>query len=423
MLIIYIMSIKLLCTLIIFSLVFTSAPSFARKPTLSSLNYAIKNLKKQNNILEKKLKTQRGRQEKQDLNFQEILQKQIQQNEQTTQQFQQTLENLKKQLQAQESKKSEDSSLLYLVSVLSILALGLALFSLFLARRKPPSETPTLTPRLEQSEADIIKLSGQSAQHNHAVESLKVTHGELFKGFSHKLNKLDNERKQSYERRQSIEKELRLLLQQPVSYEASEADRLVLNTMLEEENLNFEETLQAKSLVAEYQAQWRLAIVYWETLLAENESNTLALLHVGYSNYKLAENHRKDDYYLTNSSNTYNKIMQLAPEYFEDINAYDDDENMGASELVNDPDNVVIYQQIEQLIMKVDELKNYHSIYNLACQYAKEGKKEEAKDWLEQIALDSNTLHCKHLHEDKDKDLASIRDLPWFQHLMQASCE
>ncbi|MCK5813289.1 MAG: hypothetical protein KAH03_03485 [Cocleimonas sp.] len=415
------MSIKLLCTLIIFSLVLTSAPSFARKPTLSSLNYAISGLKRKNNILEKRLKTQRGRQEKQDLNFQDILKQQIQQNEQTKQQFQQDLDNLKQQLQTQNNKKLADDNLLYLLAALSTLALGLSVFSLLLVRRKPEPETLELTPRIEQTEVDIIKLSGQSAQHSHEVASLKATHGELFKGFSHKLNKLDNERKQSYERRQSVEKELGLLLQQPVAYEATEADRLVLSTMLEEENLNFEETLKAKSLVAEYQGQWRLAIVYWETLLAENENNTLALLHVGYSNYKLAENHRDDDYYLTNATNTYSKIMQLAPEYFEDINAYDDDENMGASELVNDPDKVIIYQQIEQLIMKADELKNYYSIYNLACQYAKEGKMEEAKDWLEQIALESNTLHCKHLRDDKD--LKSIRDLPWFQRLMTESCE
>ena len=411
--------------MIVFSLIFNSSPSFARKPTLSSLNYAVNNLKKQNKVLAKKLKAQKILLGKKDLQFKEILENQSDlknETEQQLQRLQQESEVLKQQqLMYENEKKAEQSNaLLYLLAILTALALGLSVFSLFLIRRKPAPETLKLMPRLEQTEADIIKLSGQAAQQHHSVDSLKVTHGDLLKGFSNKLNKLDSDRKQSYERRQAIEKELRYLLQQPVGYEALEADRLILSTMLEEDNLNFEETLQAKSLVAEYQDQWQLAIVYWETLLAENENNTLALLHVAYSNYKLAESHRQDEYYLASATNTYHKIMKSAPEYFEDINGYDDDENMGASELVNDPDKVIIYQQIEQLIMRVDELKNYYSIYNLACQYAKEGDTEAAKDWLEQISLDTNTLHCKHLREDKD--LASIRDLPWFQHLIVDSC-
>ena len=415
------MSLKFFFTLVIFSLALNSTPSFARKPTLSSLNHAV-------NSLNKKLKSQKIRLEKQDASFKEVLQKQSDLKiaiETQLQSLQQQLETLKQQQLSYENKKQakKDSALLYLLAILSASALGLSLFSLALLRRKPQPEAEALqlTSRLEQTEDNIIKLSGQAAQQHHAVDSLKVTHGELLKNFSNKLSKLDNERKQSYERRQAVEKELKYLLQQPVEYEATEADRLVLSTMLEEGNINFDEILQAKSLLAEYQSQWQLAIVYWETLLAENENNTLALLHVGYANYKLAENHRQDEYYLVSATNTYHKIMQSAPEYFEDINGYDDDENMGASELVSDPEKVLIYQQIEQLIMKVDALKNYYSIYNLACEYAKEGNTEAAQDWLEQLTLDSNPLHCRHLREEKDLD--SIRDLPWFQHLIRESCE
>jgi F0F1-type ATP synthase membrane subunit b/b' len=414
------MTIKFIYSLIIFSLVFASPQSFARKPTVSSLNYAIKVISKQNNALRRELKAHKQALKKQDANLQNILQQQAQSNEQTNQKLQQLQQQLLV-LQQKKPVKKDSNNLLYLLSALTAFVLGLSLLSLFSLRKKYQPEAEQLRSRINQTEADINKLSGQTAQQHHEVDSLKVTHNELFKGFSQKLNKLDYNRKQSYERRQAVEKELQTLLHLPITYEATEADRLIVSTMLEEGNLNFEETLQAKSLFAEYQNQWQLAIVYWETLLAENKNNTLALLHVAYGNYKLAEQNRKDEYYLTNATDTYGEIMRSAPEYFEDINAYDDDENMGASELVNDPDKVLIYQQIEKLVMKVDELKNYYSIYNLACQYAKEGDTEATQDWLEQISADSHMLHCKHLQQEQD--LESVRDFPWFQDLIEASCE
>jgi len=311
--------------------------------------------------------------------------------------------------------------LLYLLSALSAFALGLSLLSLFLLQRKFRPQTDEMVERVEGVESGLAKLSGQSVHHSHELSTLVETHGELFKGFSKKLNKLDSERKLSHERRKAVEKELQLLLAKPVTYEPDDADGLLLNTLLEEDNLNFEETLQAKALASEYKAEWQLAIVYWETLLAENKNNLQALLHIAYGNYKLAEKYRKDDIYIEKASATYNQIMLLAPEYFEDIYAYDTDENMGASELVNDPDKVFIYQQIEQLVLKVDELKNYQSIYNLACQYAKEGNEQDARTWLEQITVDKESLHCKHLSEDEDLD--SLRELPWFQRLLQEACE
>jgi hypothetical protein len=412
------MSIKFFSFLIVFSLLFSSSPLFAKKPTLASLNYAIKVMKRQQDLLHTTLKNHTKRLKEQESAFQAAQQKQQEEHHHTQQLLQKTQQQLTTLKEQHIEKK--DNTLLYFLFIVSALALGLSALSLYLLRRKHQPKTQQLHSRLEQTETDIVKLSGQTAQQHHAVDTLKVTHDTLFKDITHKLNTLDNHQKQSYERRQAVEKELKHLLQLPVNYDATEADHLVLSTMLEEGNLNFEEILQAKSLFAEYQHQWQLAVTYWKTLLAENKQNTFALLHLAYGNYKLAEQHRNDNTYLDKAMDNYNNIMTLAPEYFEDINGYDDDENMGASELVTDPDKVLIYQQIEKLVMQVSELKNYYSIYNLACQYAKEGNNEAAQDWLEQISLGAHTLHCKHLQEEEDLD--SIRTFPWFQYLIEEAC-
>jgi hypothetical protein len=411
--------VKFFSLLVLFSLFFSSSPLFAKKPTLSSLNYAINLIQRQNSGLKKELKSHQARLKEQHLRFQEVLQKQLEDNKQTQQTLQQVQQQLTT-LKAQQSDK-KSKSVFYLFFILSAFALGLSALSLFILRRKHHPETQQLSARLEQIETDIVKLTGQTAQQYHEVDALKVTQEKRFKDVTKTLNTLDNHQKQSYERRQAVEKELKHLLQLPITHEATEADRLVLNTMLEEGNLNFEETLQAKSLVAEYQHQWQRAVIYWDTLLAENKHNTVALLHLAYGYYKLAELNRNNNDYLDKSMDNYNKIMTLAPEYFEDINGYDDDENMGASELVTDPDKVIIYQQIEKLVVQVDELKNYYAIYNLACQYAKEGNSQFAQDWLEQISLGTHTLHCKHLQ--KEEDLDSIRPFPWFQSLIKEACE
>ena len=413
------MTFKLIASLIIFSLVFVSPASFAKRPTISSLNYAIKVIKRQNNALNTELNTYKLTLENQSVKLQDSLQQHAEskaQNDQKIQQLQQQLVTLQ-----QKELEKKDNSFFYLLFAFSALALGLSLLSLFWLLKKYQPKIERLRSRVRETEADINKLSSQTAQQYHEIDSIKVTHSELFKGVSQKLSKLDYNRKQSYERRQAVEKELQTLLHFPITHQSSEADRLVLSTMLEEENLNFEETLQAKSLFAEYQDQWQLAVVYWETLLAENKENALALLHVAYGHYKLAEQNRKDEFYLTKATDTYSNIMRSAPEYFEDINGYDDDEKLGASELVNDLDKVLIYQQIEKLVLQVDALKNYYSIYNLACQYAKEGDIESAQDWLEQISANMHTQHCKHLQEEQD--LEAIRGLPWFKDLIEEACK
>ncbi len=413
------MKIKYLCVLIYISLLFSSSQVFAKKPTVLSLNYEINKLKQKNRSLAKQMQVQKTALNKQSLGINELVEQQQLQRAQMDKQLQ-ALQHELGVLKAKKESK-ENNGLLYFLATLSVLALGLSLLSLLLLQRKFRPQTEKIEQRVDLTESNISKLSGQVVHQSHELSTLVTTHSELFKDFVERLNKLDNERKLSHERRKVIEKELQDLLAKPVTYEATDDDKLLINTLLKEDNLNFEEILQAKSLAAEYKGEWQLAIVYWETLLAENKNNTLALLHIAYGNYKLAENNHNDDIYLEKASATYHQIMLLAPEYFEDIYAYDDDENMGASELVNDPDKIFIYQQIEQLVLKVDELKNYQSIYNLACQYAKEGNVSDAKTWLEQATLNSSSMHCKHLQEDKDLD--SLRELPWFQRLIYEACK
>lgn len=404
-------------TLIVFCIFFISSHAFAKKPSVSSLNYEVNSLKKQNTALNKTIVAQAALIEQQITEATQNLEKQSEIN--TT--LMASLQQLQSDVSVLKDKhvSEEDNRLLYLLLGLVTVAIGLSLYTVFVKPKNNPENTQAAK-RLDVLEASISKLSGQSVHHSHELSNLASTHGNLFKGFGDKLGKLDAERKLSYERRKAIEEELHSLLEKPITYEASESDRLLLNTLIEEDHLNFEETLQAKALAAEYGGRWQQGIVYWNTLLAENDNSTLALLHIGYSNYKLAEEQSQGEYYLEKATTAYNTIMTLAPEYFEDIYAYDD-ENAGADELVNDPQKVAIYQQIEQLVMKVNELRNYQSIYNLACQYAKEGKHNDAKNWLEQIALESYPPHCKHLKEDEALD--SVRELPWFQHLLNDACE
>lgn len=213
-----------------------------------------------------------------------------------------------------------------------------------------------------------------------------------------------------------LEKQLR----SPLEAGLSEQNRATIIELLDDGHLNFENTLRAKALIAEHDEQWSDAIQFWETVLVEKPENNEALLHIGYANYKLAANHRKDQTYLNKAVDTYHRIMSSAPEYFEDAYGFDD-QSVEPEEHQGNTEDFWIFQQVEGLIFKTDELKNYHSILNIACQYSADGQIDDARDCLEQVSPVFHASNYKQLQEDSDLD--SVRSQEWFKKIMNDAAQ
>lgn len=212
-----------------------------------------------------------------------------------------------------------------------------------------------------------------------------------------------------------LEKQLR----SPLEAGLSEQNRATIIELLDDGHLSFDNTLRAKALIAEHDEEWLDAIQFWETVLVEKPENNEALLHIGFANFKLAANHRKDQTYLNKAVDTYHHIMSSAPEYFEDAYGFDD-QSVEPEEHVGNADDFWIFQQVEGLIFKTDELKNYHSILNIACQYSVDGQLDDARDCLEQVSPIYHASNCKQLQEDTDLD--SVRDQEWFKKIVKDAC-
>lgn len=212
-----------------------------------------------------------------------------------------------------------------------------------------------------------------------------------------------------------LEKQLRL----PLEAGLSEQNRATIVELLEDGHLNFENSLRAKALIAEHDEEWSDSLKYWETVLVERPENNEALLHIGFANYKLAANHRKDPTYLNKAVDTYHHIMSSAPEYFEDAYGFDD-QSIEPEDHEGNAEDFWIFQQVEGLIFKTDELKNYHSILNIACQYAADGQIKNARDCLEQVSPIYHASNCKQLQEDPD--LEAVRDQKWFKKIVENAC-
>lgn len=213
-----------------------------------------------------------------------------------------------------------------------------------------------------------------------------------------------------------LEKQLR----SPLSVGLTEQNRATIMSLLEEGHLSFDNALRAKALIAEHDEEWMNTIQYWETVLVEKPDNNEALLHIGFANYKLAADYRKDLTYLNKAVDTYHQIMSSAPEYFEDAYGFDS-QSVEPEFPEGNADDFWIYQQVEDLIFKTDELKNYHAILNVACKYVAQGEIDDARDCLEQISSIYHAANCKQLQEDKDLD--PIRDQDWFQDIVQNACQ
>lgn len=212
-----------------------------------------------------------------------------------------------------------------------------------------------------------------------------------------------------------LEKQLRL----PLEAGLSEQNRTTIKELIDDGHLSFENSLRAKALIAEHDEQWLNAMQYWETVLLEKPDNNEALLHIGFANYKLAANHRHDQTYLNQAVETYHRIMSAAPEYFEDAYGFDD-QSVEPEEHQGNAEDFWIFQQVEGLIFKTDELKNYHSILNIACQYLANDQIDDARDCLEQISPIYHASNCKQLQQDTALD--AVRDQQWFKKIVAEAC-
>jgi len=208
-------------------------------------------------------------------------------------------------------------------------------------------------------------------------------------------------------------------LQSPLEQGIPELDVTTLKSLLNEDHLDFQDALKAKALIAEHQQKWQHALQLWDTLLLETGDNNEALLHIGYAHYKQAAENSKEQHHLDKAVSIYDRIMVSAPEYFEDAYGYDD-QTVGPEAINTHAEELWIYQQLEELIIKTDELRNYQSILNIACKYAAEGQIEDARDCLEQVSPIYHAASCKQLQ--KDTDLDTVRSLDWFQNIIKAAC-
>lgn len=210
------------------------------------------------------------------------------------------------------------------------------------------------------------------------------------------------------------------LLKKPLIQGLLEQEITTIRSLLEEGHLDFINSLKVKGLISEHHANWHDAIKYWDTVLLEKPQNNEALLHIGFANFKLAAMHRKKESYLNHAVNSYDQIMVSSPEYFEDAYGFDD-QVVGPDHINTNSDELWLYQQVEKLIIKTDELRNYHAVLNIACEYSAAGNTEDARECLEQISLIYHAPNYQQLQNDKD--LASIRDQDWFKKIIKEASE
>lgn len=243
-----------------------------------------------------------------------------------------------------------------------------------------------------------------SSQTRKEIEQLKQT----FKAFQQLSSDAD--------------KQLETLLNKPVDGTLTPEEKEELRTLIIDNNLSFSGNLKARALLEETTKAWQRSINFWETLLTEQGNDTEALLHIGYANYRLAVENSRDDYYIKESMQAFEKIMLSAPEYFDDMQGYDGEETLNvANSFDDDSKEFRLFQQLETFIMRLDELRNYQSIYMLACDYATDGNIQDAQNCLEQIPSVFHAPHCKQLK--KDENLSVLRQFDWFNKLIDEACK
>jgi tetratricopeptide (TPR) repeat protein len=300
--------------------------------------------------------------------------------------------------------------------------------------------TQKYAPLFEKYKVSIKQLKNQQEQHDVKIEKLKqqlqhektttkiiqqhITEADTT---THHTTQQLQEHVQALQDAQQFTKDqvaiardiLQKHLKSPLEQGIPELDVTTLKLLLNEGQLDFQDSLKAKALIAEHQQKWPHALQLWDTLLLETGDNNEALLHIGYSHYKQAADNSKNQHHLDKAVNIYDRIMISAPEYFEDAYGYDD-QTVGPEAINTNSEELWIYQQLEELIIKTDELRNYQSILNIACKYAAEGQLEDARDCLEQVSPVYHAASCKQLQ--KDTDLDAVRKLDWFQDIIKSAC-
>jgi tetratricopeptide (TPR) repeat protein len=82
---------------------------------------------------------------------------------------------------------------------------------------------------------------------------------------------------------------------------------------------------------------------------------------------------------------------------------------------IGTPEYEGLLKQAEEKALKAESLKIGFAAYNLACVYARRGKKEECRKWL-LVGQEAGTLPRKD-HATKDSDLDSVKNEPWFKEI------
>lgn len=322
------------------------------------------------------------------------------------------------------SRNSEMSMASYIImALLTVLGLYL-IFEYFQLRRKHQMlwvQTESLNEQIlalkESSHGEMLERDSLHHKVMEIEESQHKDREDLYqqiKQVDEQLQRVEFEKKNA----QAI---LNDWLAHPVEHAEVELDSL--KQLARSSALPFVDTLKAKALLARYQGEWSKAIGYWDTVLMDEDSGEeetqvsrhTALLNLTYAHYKLAENRSKDDADLKKAVNLSEQIMTEASHYFDDAYGYDS-ENFLPDDIELTTEEMGLYPQVGRLVNKLDELKNYQSIYNLACVYSKDGQIDDARDCLEQIAKVYTAPNIQQLQEDED--LASVRDMDWFKSIV-----
>ena len=267
----------------------------------------------------------------------------------------------------------------------------------------------------------IANLQQAIGEHRDQLKNLKQKQNEQNQLTQKQFQRVHEELQQIYQQENIAEEQLEQLLNHPVDYLFSSSETEQLQKLIRENQLSFSSSLKAKAFEEEYAQAWQRAITYWQTFLIDSPNDTEALLHIGYNHYQLALEDSKDDYHLNQAMQAFEKIMLAAPEYFDDMQGYDGEESLNeANDFDENSKEYNLYHQLENYLMKLDELRNYRSIYQLACTYANDGKIKDAQNCLEHIPAIFHAPHCQQLQ--KDSNLSVLRQFDWFNKLVEEAC-